>query len=152
MNAIEMLKDDHKKVKSLFREFEGAGDRAYKKKKDIADKACEELIVHSRLEEEIFYPAVREKASAEDKHLVAESVEEHHVVDLLINELKELEPEDERFTAKFTVLIENVEHHIGEEEEEMLPEAERILGDELDELGMKMERRKEQLLKAASAR
>ncbi|MEX0761545.1 MAG: hemerythrin domain-containing protein [Dehalococcoidia bacterium] len=146
MNAIDMIKEDHQKVKSLFRDFEQAGEGAHKKKQDIAEKVFEELTVHSRLEEEIFYPAVREKSSAEDKHLVAEAVEEHHVVDLLIEELKKLSPEDEQFTAKFTVLIENVEHHIEEEEEDMLPDAEDILGDELDEIGEKMERRKKEIM------
>jgi hemerythrin-like domain-containing protein len=146
MNAITMLKEDHKKVKSLFREFEQAGERAYKKKQEIAEKIFEELDIHSRLEEEIFYPAVRAKSRKEDEHVVAESLEEHHVVDLLIGEIKKLAPEDERFTAKLTVLIENVEHHIAEEEEEMLPEAEAMMADELEELGDKMERRKQEIM------
>lgn len=148
MNAVTMLKEDHEKVKSLFREFEKAGPQAHKTKKEIADKVFQELDTHSRLEEEIFYPAVREKYSREDEHLVAESVAEHQLVDVLMEELKSLSPEDERFDAKFTVLIENVEHHIAEEEEEMLPDAERILGDDLDELGEQMERRKQEIMQS----
>jgi hemerythrin-like domain-containing protein len=152
MDAIKLLKDDHKKVKGLFREYEAAGDRAYQTKRRIAEQAFLELEVHSKIEEEIFYPAVREKAGKEGKELVAEGVEEHHVVDVLIEELKGLEPEDEQYDAKFTVLTENVEHHIEEEEKEMMPEAKEALGDHLADLGEQMLRRKEELLAQMGAR
>ena len=146
MNAIKLLKDDHKKVKGLFREFESAGDRAYKKKQEIADKVFLELEVHSKIEEEIFYPAVREKADKEGQEIVQEGLEEHHVVDVLIGELRALEPQDENFDAKFKVLTENVEHHIEEEEKEMLPDAEKLLRNDLDRLGEQMQARKDQLM------
>ena len=146
MDAIELLKDDHRKVKKRFREFEAAGDRAYQTKRRIAEQVFAELEVHSRLEEEIFYPAVAATANKDGKELVAEGIEEHHVVDVLINELKALEPEDEQFDAKFKVLTENVEHHIEEEEGEMLPDAEKKLGREVEQLGERMQQRREELL------
>ena len=149
MNAIAMLKSDHKKVKGLFRDFEAAGDRAYKKKQQIAEQVFMELEVHTKLEEEIFYPAVQAKADKEGKELVREANEEHHVVDVLIGELKALDAQDEQYDAKFKVLTENVEHHIEEEEGEMLPDAEKTLGPDLERLGRAMEQRKQELLAAA---
>jgi hemerythrin-like domain-containing protein len=146
VNAIKLLKDDHKKVKGLFREFESAGDRAYQKKQKIADEVFHELEVHSKIEEEIFYPAVREKADKEGKELVQEGIEEHHVVNVLMSELREMDTQAENFDAKFTVLIENVEHHIEEEEGEMLPDAEKLLGGELETLGERMHQRKQELM------
>ncbi len=152
MDAIDLLKDDHRKVKKLLREFEAAGDRAYQTKRRIAEQVFAELEVHSRLEEEIFYPAVAATANKDGKELVAEGIEEHHVVDVLIKELKALEPEDEQFDAKFKVLTENVEHHIEEEEGEMLPDAEKKLGREVEQLGERMQRRKEELLARMGSR
>jgi hemerythrin superfamily protein len=150
MGAIDMLKADHKKVKELFRKYEAAGDRAYQKKKSIAEKVFTEIAVHSNLEEELFYPAVKELTDEDGKDLVAESIEEHHVVATLIEELKGLDPRDERYDAKFTVLMENVEHHIEEEEGEFFPEAEEVLGDAIEELGSQMKERKEQLMASLS--
>ena len=144
-NAIEMLKSDHHKVKELFRQYEAAGDRAYQKKQGIAEEVFTELEVHTTLEEELFYPAMKRKADDDGKDLVAEAMEEHHVVTTLMEELKGLDPKDERYDAKFTVLMENVEHHIEEEEEEMFPEAEEVLGERLDRLGTQMQERKQQL-------
>jgi hemerythrin superfamily protein len=105
-----------------------------------------ELEVHSKLEEEIFYPAVQAKADQEGQDLVAESIQEHHVVDMLMKEMKGLDPKSDEYEAKFTVLMENVEHHAEEEETEMFPDAEEQLGGELDRLGAQMERRKKQLM------
>ena len=147
MDAVKLLKDDHEKVKGLFRQFEKA--RSQDKKKQLADEIMMELEVHSKIEEEIFYPAVREKVGEDE--LVAEAVEEHHVVDVLMQEIKQLDPSDERFEAKMTVLIENVEHHIEEEEEEMLPEAGEALKDELASLGDEMQTRKEEILAGLGA-
>jgi hemerythrin-like domain-containing protein len=152
MDAIKLLKDDHKKVKKLFRDYEAAGDRAYQTKKQIAEQVFQELEVHSAIEEEIFYPAVREKAGKEGKELVAEGYEEHHVVDTLMQELKALDPQDEAYDAKFKVLTENVEHHIEEEEQEMMPEAEDALGERVAELGEQMLRRKEALMAQMGSR
>jgi hemerythrin-like domain-containing protein len=150
VNPIQLLKDDHKLVKKMFREYEKAGEKDYKKKQEIAEQVFLELEVHSKIEEEIFYPAVREQAKPETKKVVAEGVEEHHVVDTLIKELKKLDPKQEEFDAKFKVLTENVEHHIEEEEEEMLPDAERALKKDLEEIGKRMMERKEKLMASAS--
>lgn len=151
MDAITLLKDDHKKVKALFREYESAGDRAHQTKKRIAQQVFAELEVHTAIEEEIFYPAVTSRADKEGKELVDEGIEEHHVVDVLIAELKQLSPEDDQYDAKFKVLTENVEHHIEEEEGEMLPDAKKTLGGTLDELGERMMRRKQELQATAGS-
>ncbi len=145
MDPIEMLKKDHKEVKALFREYEGAGDTAYKTKQQIAEKVISELRLHSKLEEQIFYPAVQKKADEEGKDLVLEGIEEHHVVATLMDEIAALQPEDETYDAKFKVLTENVEHHIEEEEGELFPDAKKALGDELDAIGDKMAALKKQL-------
>jgi hemerythrin superfamily protein len=144
-NAVEMLKSDHQKVKALFRQYEAAGDRAYQKKQGIAENVFTELEIHTTLEEELFYPAMKRKTDQDGKDLVAEAIEEHHVVTTLMEELKGLDPKDERYDAKFTVLMENVEHHIEEEEGEMFPEAEEVLGDRLERLSQQMQERKQQL-------
>jgi len=146
MNLYQMLKADHKKVKGLFEEYDKAGDRAFKKKSQIAQQVFRELDVHAKIEEEIFYPEVKARADAEGRKLVAEGYEEHHVVHQLIAELKELRPEDERFDAKFKVLKENVEHHIQEEEKELFPEAKDGLDGEESEIARRMEEKKRALL------
>ena len=116
--VIEMLKEDHEKVKGLFEHFESAEG---KEQADIAATAIMELEVHADLEEKLIYPAIREEI-AEDE-MMNEAVEEHHLVHVLIKELKKLKPKDEVFQAKFTVLGELVKHHIEEEEGEMFPKA-----------------------------
>ncbi|MFN8558937.1 MAG: hemerythrin domain-containing protein [Dehalococcoidia bacterium] len=145
MNAIEMLIDDHAKVKQLFEKFEQAGDRAHQTKRRIVEQAVMELEIHAALEEEIFYPAVDAKSDKEGKKLVDEAEEEHHVAKLLMAELKAMDPQDDHYDAKFTVLIESVRHHIDEEEQEMLPAAERLLGSEVERLGAAMAQRKKAL-------
>jgi hemerythrin-like domain-containing protein len=147
-DAVEMLKHDHAQVKDLFRQYEAAGDRAYQKKQRIAEEVFTELEVHTTLEEELFYPAMKRKTDQNGKDLVAEAMEEHHVVTTLMEELKGLDPKDERYDAKFKVLMDNVEHHIEEEEGEMFPEAEEVLGDRLERLGTQMQERKQQLTAA----
>jgi hemerythrin-like domain-containing protein len=127
MDAITMLKDDHRTVKKLFREFEKAGDRATKTKQELATKIIEELSVHAVIEETVFYPAVREQVpDAEDD--VLEALEEHHVAKWLLAELEDMTPEHERFDAKMSVLMESVKHHIEEEEGELFPEVREALG------------------------
>ncbi|MEU6849596.1 hemerythrin domain-containing protein [Actinacidiphila alni] len=139
MDAIVLLKEDHKTVEKLFKKFEAAGDNAVKTKKKIADQVIEELTVHAFIEEEIFYPAARE-AAPDTKDHVLESVEEHHVVVWMLSELAGLDASDERFDAKMTVLIENVRHHVEEEEKEWFPEVRKAMGrNRLKELGERME-------------
>lgn len=138
MDAIVLLKDDHKTVEKLFKDFEKAGDSAYKTKRDIADKVIEELTVHTWIEEKIFYPAARAAVPDTTDH-VLESVEEHHVVLWMLSELAGLDPKDERFDAKMTVLIENVRHHVQEEEQEWFPQVRAAVGrNRLVELGEQM--------------
>jgi iron-sulfur cluster repair protein YtfE (RIC family) len=149
IDAFALLKQDHDKVKALFKEYEDKGDRAYKGKLEIAETIFQELAVHETIEEEIFYPAIRENASKEGVEIVLEGYEEHHVADVIIEELKALDIEDETYDAKFKVLRENIEHHIEEEETEMFPEARKALGDRAAEIGERMQTRKEQLVQAA---
>jgi len=144
-SILRMLKDDHKKVKAIFDEFEEASDK--RKKAKLVLEGIQELEVHAALEEEIVYPALR--AELDDADLMDEALEEHHVVHLFIGELKEMSPDDERYFAKFTVLAENVRHHIKEEEGDMFPQAADA---ELDweALQQSVEQRKEQLLAEGS--
>ena len=106
---------------------------------------AQQLQLHTKLEEEIFYPAVRQAASKKAEQMINEAFEEHHVVDLVLNELPQVNPEDERFEAKMTVLSELVQHHIEEEEDEMFKLAGRLGKDELDELGEQMNARAAEL-------
>lgn len=139
MDGIVLLKEDHKAVKRLFREFEKTHkDAEPAAKRALVDKMIKELTTHAFIEETIFYPAARAEVSETDEH-VLESVEEHHVVAWLLSELTKLDPSDETFDAKVTVLIENVEHHADEEEQEMFPEVRKALGrNRLQELGEEM--------------
>ncbi|MFL6145015.1 MAG: hemerythrin domain-containing protein [Labedaea sp.] len=137
-DAIVLLKDDHKQIRRLFREFEQAGKNATATKGKIVDRILEALTVHTYLENECMYPRVRELApDLEDD--VLESYEEHHVADVLCVELAALSPGDERFDAKTTVLIESVTHHIDEEEQDWFPKVRAQLGrKQLQEIGAQM--------------
>ena len=138
MDAITLLREDHQKVKELFSEIEETEDA--KKLKQTFDEIMSELAVHEKIEEQIFYPAVRGIESKKAEEMYMEALEEHHVVDLVLKELPQVDPADERFHAKMTVLSELVEHHADEEEDEMFPMAEKKLGsEELKELGARME-------------
>jgi len=138
MDAITLLKDDHKDLERLFKEFEDAGDRAYVTKRRVVDRIIEELSRHAAIEEQLFYPNVRARVAGTDGQ-VLESIEEHHVVKWLLSDLDAMQPENERFDAKTTVLIENVRHHIEEEEGEMFPKVRDELGrKELQKLGEQM--------------
>lgn len=138
-NAIEMLREDHRKVQQLFQEFDQSEDAA--SKRQIAQTAIQELEMHAALEEEIFYPAAMEQLDEPD--LINEAQEEHHVVRLLANELKKLRGNEERFKAKFTVMAESVKHHIQEEEGELFPQIEDKL--DTEEVGQRLEERKQKL-------
>jgi hemerythrin-like domain-containing protein len=133
-------------VKALFQQYDAAGNRAYQKKQGIAEEVFTELEVHTTLEEELFYPAMKRNTDQDGKDLVAEAIEAHYVVTMLMEELQGLDPKDGRYDAKFKVLMEYVEHHIEEEEGEMFPEAEEALGERLEHLGTQMQERKQQLM------
>lgn len=135
MDAITLLKDDHKSVERLFKRFEKAGDRAYVEKRELVDRIIEELSKHAAIEEQLFYPVVR--ATVPDTEEIAlESLEEHYIVKWVLSELETMSAEDERFDAKVTVLIENVRHHVEEEEDELFPKVRDELGrNALNDLG-----------------
>ena len=138
-DAIVVLKEDHKNVKRLFKEFQAAEDGPAEAKAEIVKRILAELTVHTYLENEVMYPEVRRLVpDIEDD--ILESYEEHHVADVLCMELFTMTPDDERFDAKVTVLIESVTHHIDEEEHEWFPKVRAALGrSQLQELGARMQ-------------
>ena len=137
-DAIVVLKEDHKLILKTFKEFENAGENATVTKGRLVDRVIELLTVHTYIENEVMYPRVRELLpDLEDD--IDESYEEHHVADLLVLELAAMKPDAERFDAKTTVLIENVRHHIEEEEQEWFPKVREGLGrKQLQEIGAAM--------------
>ena len=121
MNALKLLEEDHKKVKKLMGEIEPTTERGVKTREELFTKLRGELEVHEAIEEEIFYPALKEHPKAKD--LVLEAYEEHNVVDMVMGEIEDVAYDDETWGAKFTVLKENLEHHIEEEESDMWKQA-----------------------------
>jgi hemerythrin superfamily protein len=139
MDAITLLKNDHQDVEKLFKRFEQAGDEAYVEKRDIVDRIIEALSKHASIEEQLFYPVTRATVP-ETEDIALESMEEHHIVKWLLSELDGMDPKHERFDAKTTVLIENVRHHVEEEEDEYFPKVRDELGrNALNELGDAMQ-------------
>ena len=137
-DAITLLKDDHRTVKKLFRDFQDAGDHATVAKGKLATRIIEELTVHTYLENEVMYPEVRALLPALEQDIL-ESYEEHHVVDVLCVELTAMKADAERFDAKMTVLIENVTHHIKEEEQDWFPKVRAgLTRTQLRDIGAKM--------------
>jgi hemerythrin superfamily protein len=145
MNAIQVLTRDHDEIKGLFGQFQETGKRAKVKKQQIAEKVIKELKAHSQMEERLFYPRCREQGDEEMRDLVLEGIEEHRVADFGMERLQQTEPGDETYDAKFKVLMESVQHHIGEEEKELFPRAKKLLADELDSLGQQLEQMHERL-------
>ena len=142
MDAITMLKDDHKAVEKLFKRFEKAGDRAYTEKREVVDRIVEELSKHAAIEEQLFYPVARATVPDTDD-IVLESLEEHHVAKWVLSEVDKMDPRHERFDAKVTVLIESVRHHVEEEENDFFPKVRDELGrNALSDLGDAMARAK----------
>ena len=149
MNAISMLEEDHKKVKKLLTDLDSTTERGVKTREELFTKVKQELEVHEAIEEEIFYPALKEHPKAKD--LVLEAYEEHNVVDMVMKEIEGVTYDDETWGAKLTVMKENVEHHIEEEEGEMFKQARQVFSEEeLADLGDRMAARKEQLQGALS--
>jgi hemerythrin superfamily protein len=138
-DAVTLLTSDHEAVRQLFKEFEASTEPAAQQR--VAQRICAELTVHAQIEERIFYPEVRSVSELED--MVRESIEEHQQLKTLVNELEPLPPEDELFQPKMKVLMEDVEHHAGEEEKEMFPKVrEAFDGDKLAELGRRLQQEK----------
>ena len=151
MNAIELLETDHKKVKKLLSELDETTERGVKTREELLGKILQELFVHETIEEEILYPALEASPKLED--IVLESYEEHTAANTLLGELVKLNPDDEMWGAKATVLKESIEHHIKEEEEHMFPRARRVFGEvELEELGSEMADRKADALAEFASR
>ena len=148
MDALELLRADHRKVEDLFRQFERSENKA--EKKGIADTALVELEIHTTLEEELFYPWVRKQGGIEDS--VEEAYEEHHAAEMLMNELEAMDPSDEGYDAKFHVLIENVQVHIEEEESQLLPKAAEAEPRDLQRMGQQLQERRQSLLQEMQAR
>ena len=140
-DAVAMLKADHKKVSALFDQFEKT--RAASKKKELVAQICQELTVHTQLEEEIFYPAV--KAALKDKEMIPEAQVEHASLKELIAQVKDRGPDGEMFDAKIKVMSEYTKHHVKEEQNEMFPAAKKTRLDMLD-LGARIAARKEELM------
>ena len=145
MNPFELLKEDHRKVAQLMEQLEniqGGGDR--KGQKDLFRQIKEELEVHSQIEEAIFYPALQVETETEE--ITREAYEEHKLVKTILNELEKMPVEDPQWMARFTVLRENVEHHVEEEEEEMFSKAHEVLNElELSEIAQEMEQEKKRM-------
>jgi hemerythrin-like domain-containing protein len=145
-SAIEILKADHKKVKKLFKDFEKLVEDERdddRQKAWIVEQACNELTIHAEVEESIFYPVARK--AVDDMILMDEAEVEHDVAKDLIAQLQEMEPGDDLYDAKFLVLAESVRHHIKEEEGEMFPKLEKNRKLDLEALGRKIMRLKEEM-------
>ena len=149
MNAFTLLKADHKKVAGILEKLEGTTERALKTREELFTQLKTELDIHTEIEEKIFYP-VLEKAD-ETHDITLEAFEEHRLVKQLLGELEAAPKDDEHWTAKFTVLKENIEHHVEEEEGEMFKKAQKALSEEeIETLGTRMEKAKSEQ-KAAAA-
>lgn len=126
-DPFKLLKEDHKKVAKLFKELEGAGERAIKTKENLFEQLKGELELHAQIEEEYMYPLLEE--AEETKDMTLEAYEEHDIVKNLITELEDEEVGSDVWEAKLKVMKENVEHHVSEEEQELFPEAEEVLSE-----------------------
>jgi hemerythrin superfamily protein len=146
MDALTLLTADHNRVRGLFARFQAAHEAEdTTTAAELASKIYEELTVHTDIEETVFYPAVTD-VDDEVHELVVESLEEHRVMKEMIREARMLSPEDERWAAKVTVCIENTEHHASEEEESMWPLLRKgMSGEQLEDLGSRLEARKREL-------
>ncbi len=149
MNAIKLLTEDHNKVRKLFGKVKASDSNSEKNK--LFKQIKQELEVHTHIEEKIFYPKVRENKEIED--IVMESLQEHHHVVVLMREIENLSDDSEKLEPKMKVLMEDVEHHVQEEEGEMFPKVEENFSDsELEKLGEKLEQEKENYKKSNAAK
>lgn len=141
MNAIDLLKADHQTVKAILAQLSESTDKAIKKRTDLLDKLEMEISIHTKLEEEILYPAFKAAGTMEQDVLYFEAKEEHRTVDsLVLPDLKQTDPGTPEFAGRVKVVKELLEHHIEEEETEMFPQAKKLLGkSRLDDLGEQME-------------
>jgi hemerythrin superfamily protein len=148
MNAIEMLKAEHRAVEELFRKFEKAGSGDARRK--IFEQIADALAVHAKIEEKHFYPAVKAEGTED---LLLEAVEEHLEVKRVIADLLAMDPSEDAFEAKVKVLQEDVEHHVEEEEQELFPKVAKLLDDEtLETIAAEMDQTEGELLEAGNPR
>jgi hemerythrin superfamily protein len=146
MDAMSLLKEDHQKVKKMLGELESTTERGVKTREELFTKVKQELVVHEAIEEEIFYPALKQHPKT--KEITLEAYEEHHVVNTVLAEIEGVSYDDEKWGAKFKVMKENLEHHIEEEEGVMFKQAKQVFDeDELAQLGESMMARKEELVR-----
>lgn len=142
MNAVDLLIADHESLEDLFTKFEELTERAEKGQAELAERITHELVTHAAIEEQLFYPAVRAALPEMDLE-IREDLEEHHVAEQLLADIQKLDSTHERFRPKMLVLIENVRHHVEEEEQDLFPEVRKQMDDEtLEELGEAMEQAK----------
>jgi hemerythrin-like domain-containing protein len=149
MNAIQLLKDDHKKVRGLLAELEASTTRGLKKRAQLLETIGREIRVHSKIEEEIFYPAFKSAGEkSDDDKMYFEALEEHRAAgDLVLPDLEATDPSSDRFSGRAKVLKELIEHHANEEEKEMFPRARKLLSTaDLNRLGAQMAERKRELM------
>lgn len=139
-DATQLLKADHELVSDLFADYQDSDSVA--EKRQLAEQICDELTVHARIEEEIFYPAV--KKALNDKELIPEAIVEHATLKTLISEVQGMEPDGEMFDAKIKVMQEYVKHHVKEEQNEIFPKA-KSAGVDMMKLGARMAERKQEL-------
>jgi hemerythrin superfamily protein len=144
-SAIDLLEEDHDNVRKLFEEFRDLEDEETAEKRRLFTAMDEELTVHSTVEEEIFYPAVKNQSDEDAQRLVLEAIEEHAIVKNLLDEIRELDATNEEFDAKMKVLMESVEHHAEEEEDDIFPKAKKLGADALKDLGARIQSRKRSL-------
>jgi iron-sulfur cluster repair protein YtfE (RIC family) len=149
MDATELLKNDHDAVRQLFAEFESA--ESEQDKLDAYEDIREQLLIHARIEEEIFYPAVRETNSGRSATQVDEALNEHQQVKTMLNKLDNMAAEvDADFAATIRTLAESVEHHVQEEEDNIFVSARKLGAERLSELGDRLQQRKDQLMETGS--
>jgi hemerythrin-like domain-containing protein len=142
VDALKLLKEDHEKVRKLLSDIESTTERAVKTRTNELARLKQELTIHEAIEEEIFYPALKEHGKT--REIALEAYEEHGVVDMIMSEIEQTPVEDETWMAKFTVMKENLEHHIEEEEGEMFKQARQVFDKEtLEDLGERMQARKQ---------
>jgi Hemerythrin HHE cation binding domain len=150
MDALSLLKEDHDKVKKMLEKLDSTTERGIKTREELFTKVKQELQVHESIEEEIFYPALKDHPKT--KELALEAYEEHHVVDMVMAEIEGVPFDEETWGAKFTVMKENLDHHMKEEEGEMFKQARQVFDkDELAQLGQRMAARKQELMRQAPA-
>lgn len=144
MNALTLLKQDHGNVEELFHRFETAEPGDVAELARVRDLVVQHLSVHASIEEEGFYPVLRERLDPDAVATVLEGLEEHHIVKWTLRELEKMAPTDDRFVPKMTVLVESVRHHVEEEENDLFPKVrDAMTVEELDELGDTLDRLKD---------